>query len=254
MAAEKPKVVEQEQYKSQYADQIAAGLDSIVNRQEFSYDPLKDANYQSMAKLYQKQGRQASQNAMGDAAALNGGFGSSFALTASQQAQNDYNQMLASQLPALQQAAYDKYLGQHELNLTALEALRAADASDYAKYRDTVADNQWKYGADYQAYRDEVGDTQWQTQYDRGVFESDRGFSYQQQRDKVADDQWAKEYALSKNSAARSGGSSSGDYLGPQSNDDELWKQLNDSLNQTVSGRALRNAKAYEANKNKNRK
>ena len=222
MAAEKPKVVEQEQYKSQYADQMAAGLNSIVNRKEFSYDPLKDANYQSMAKLYQKQGRQASQNAMGDAAALNGGFGSSFALTASQQAQNDYNQMLASQLPALQQAAYDKYLGQHELNLTALEALRAADASDYAKYRDTVADNQWKYGADYQAYRDEVGDTQWQTQYDRGVFESDRGFSYQQQRDKVADDQWAKEYALSKNSAARSGSSSSNGYLGSSSDSGNL--------------------------------
>lgn len=235
MAAEKPKMLEQEQYVSKYADQINAGLNSIVNREEFSYDPLKDANYQSMAKLYQKQGRQAAQNAMGDAAALNGGYGSSFAVTASQQAQNDYNQMLASQLPALQQAAYDKYLGQHQLNLTALEALRAADATDYAQYRDTVADNQWKYGTEYQAYRDSVGDTQWKTQYNRSVLESDRSYNYQKSRDKVADSQWktqlnyqkdrdkvadsqwAKEYALSKKSAAASSRGSSNGYVGPSS-------------------------------------
>lgn len=228
MAAEKPKMLEQEQYVSKYADQINAGLNSIVNREEFSYDPLKDANYQSMAKLYQKQGRQAAQNAMGDAAALNGGYGSSFAVTASQQAQNDYNQMLASQLPALQQAAYDKYLGQHQLNLTALEALRAADATDYAQYRDTVADNQWKYGTEYQAYRDSVGDTQWQTQYDRSVLESDRSYNYQKSRDKVADSQWAKEYALSKKSAAASSRSSSNGYVGPSSDNggidfDDVW-------------------------------
>lgn len=254
MAAEKPKMLEQEQYVSKYADQINAGLNSIVNREEFSYDPLKDANYQSMAKLYQKQGRQAAQNAMGDAAALNGGYGSSFAVTASQQAQNDYNQMLASQLPALQQAAYDKYLGQHQLNLTALEALRAADATDYAQYRDTVADNQWKYGVDYQAYRDSVGDTQWKKQYDRSVLESDRSYNYQKSRDKVADSQWAKEYALSKKSAAASSRSSSNGYVGPSSDSGIDWDDLNSAANQSVSGRALRNPSAREANKNKKRK
>lgn len=254
MAAEKPKMLEQEQYVSKYADQINAGLNSIVNREEFSYDPLKDANYQSMAKLYQKQGRQAAQNAMGDAAALNGGYGSSFAVTASQQAQNDYNQMLASQLPALQQAAYDKYLGQHQLNLTALEALRAADATDYAQYRDTVADNQWKYGTEYQAYRDDVGDTQWQTQYDRSVLESDRGFNYQKERDKVADSQWAKEYALSKKSAAASSRSSSNGYVGPSSDIGFDWDDVNSAANQSVSGRALRNPSALKANENKKRK
>lgn len=261
MAAEKPKMLKQEQYVSKYADQINAGLNSIVNREEFSYDPLKDANYQSMAKLYQKQGRQAAQNAMGDAAALNGGYGSSFAVTASQQAQNDYNQMLASQLPALQQAAYDKYLGQHQLNLTALEALRAADATDYAQYRDTVADNQWKYGTEYQAYRDSVGDTQWKTQfnYQKGrdnIADSQwkTQFKYQKSRDKVADSQWAKEYALSKKSAAASSRSSSNGYVGPSSDIGFDWDDLNSAANQSVSGRALRNASAREANKNKKRK
>lgn len=221
MAAEKPKMLEQEQYVSKYADQINAGLNSIVNREEFSYDPLNDANYQALAKMYQKQGEQAAKNALGDAAALNGGYGSSYAVTASQQARNDYNQQLASQLPALQQAAYDKYLDQHQLNLTALEALRAADATDYAQYRDTVADNQWKYGTEYQEYRDSVSDTQWQTQYDRSVYESDRDYNYQKSRDKVADSQWAKEYALSKKSAASSSRSSISGYLGSSDNKNE---------------------------------
>lgn len=199
--AEKPKIADYQQpaYESKYQGQIDSALDKVTNRQDFTYDPLKDANYQAMAKVYSKQGEQAAKNTMGDAAALNGGYGSSYAVTASQQARNDYNQQLASQIPALQQAAYDKYLNEHNMNVTALGALRDADAMEYGKYRDNVSDSQWKYGADYQGYRDDVSDSQWQKSYDRSVFESDRDYSYRKDRDKVADSQWAQEFALQKN-------------------------------------------------------
>ena len=182
----------------------------MINRQDFTYDPLKDANYQALAKVYNKQGNQAAQNTLGDAAALNGGYGSSYAVTASQQARNDYNQMLASQIPALQEAAYNRYLNDYNMNVTALSALRDADDSAYGRYRDTVADNQWKYGQEYQQYRDDIADSQWQKTYDRGVYESDRDYNYQVGRDKVTDSQWAQEFALQKKSAASGSGSSSG--------------------------------------------
>lgn len=217
--AEKPKVADYQQptYESKYQGQIDSALNNVTNRKEFTYDPLKDANYQALAKVYNKQGQQAAQNTMGDAAALNGGYGSSYAVTASQQARNDYNQMLASQIPALQETAYNRYLNDYNMNVTALSALRDADDSAYGRYRDTVSDSQWKYGVDYQGYRDDVADSQWQKTYDRGVYESDRSYNYQKDRDKVSDSQWAQEFALQKKSVAgRSGGGSGGGngYLG----------------------------------------
>lgn len=208
--AEKPKITETPAYESKYQNQIDSALSNVTNRQDFTYDPLKDANYQALAKVYNKQGNQAAQNTLGDAAALNGGYGSSYAVTASQQARNDYNQMLASQIPALQEAAYNRYLNDYNMNVTALSALRGADDSAYGRYRDTVADNQWKYGQEYQQYRDDIADSQWQKTYDRGVYESDRDYNYQVGRDKVTDSQWAQEFALQKKSAASGSGSSSG--------------------------------------------
>ena len=223
--AEKPKVADYEQpaYTSKYQPQIDSAMDTVTNRKDFSYDPLKDANYQALAKVYSKQGEQAAQNTMADAATLNGGYGSSYGITASQQARNDYNQQLASQIPALQEAAYNRYVNDYNMNLSALDALRTADESDYAKHRDNVSDSQWKYGVDYQGYRDDVSDSQWQKNYDRDVFESDRSYNYQKERDKVADSQWAQEFALQKKSAAgssrsgSSGGSGGNGYLGSKS-------------------------------------
>lgn len=221
----KPAVTDYEQpaYQSQYADQINTALNNVTNRQEFTYDPLKDANYQAMAKVYKKQGEQAAKNTLGDAAALNGGYGSSYAVTASQQARNDYNQQLASQIPALQEAAYNRYLNNYNMDVTALNALRDADESAYGRYRDNVSDSQWKYGVAYQDYRDTIADNQWQQSFDRDKYESDRAYNYQVGRDKVTDSQWAQEFALQKKSVAArsgsrsSGGSSSSGYIGSKS-------------------------------------
>lgn len=211
--ADKPIYEKPAEYTSEYQGQLDSALDKVTNREAFTYDPLKDASYQSLAKIYNKQGEQAAKNTMGDAAALNGGYGSSYAVTASQQARNDYNQMLASQIPALKEAAYNQYMNEQNLNLSTLDALRAADDTAYGRYRDNVSDSQYQYGIDYDAYRDSVSDSQWQKSYDRSVYEYDTNLAYQKERDKVADKQWAKEYALSKKSAASSGGSSGGGYI-----------------------------------------
>lgn len=207
--AEKPIYEKPAEYQSNYQSQIDSALNNITNRKDFAYDPLKDASYQSLAKLYQKQGEQAAKNTLGDAAALNGGYGSSYAVTAAQQARNDFNQQLMSQIPALQEAAYNRHLNDYNMNISALNALQAADESAYGRHRDNVSDSQWQYGMDYQGYRDDVSDSQWQKSYDRSVFESDRDYEYQKSRDAVTDSQWAQEFALQKKAAASSGGGSS---------------------------------------------
>lgn len=223
--ATKPTYEQPTEYKSDYQGQMDSALDKVVNREAFTYDPLKDVSYQSLAKIYQKQGEQAAKNTMGDAASLNGGYGSSYAVTASQQARNDYNQMLASQIPSLKESAYNQYMNEQSLNLSSLDALRAADDTAYGRYRDDVSDNQYKYGIDYDAYRDSVADSQWKKTYDRSVYESDRDFKYGKSRDEVADEQWAKEYALSKKSAATSSRSSRSGYLGSFNFDGNLSEE-----------------------------
>lgn len=152
-------------YKSQYADQMSGLLNNVTDRQEFSYNPLEDANYQALAKVYNANGLKAQQDTLGQAAALNGGYNTSWATSASQQARNDYNQQLASLIPELEQTAYSRYYDNYNMNLNALGALQDADNTAYQKYRDSVADSQWLYGQNYQKYRDTVADSQWQKEY-----------------------------------------------------------------------------------------
>ena len=197
-------------YTSEYADRIAGALDTVTN---WSYDPMKDASYQAMAKVYNQRGNIAAKNSLADAAALNGGYGTSYAVSAAQQARNQYNQELASLIPDFENAAYNRATN-------TLSALRDADESAYGRFRDTeqdrqwtwsneyqkwrdrTSDNQWKYSQDYQAYRDTVGDSQWSWTNE-----------YNKYRDLMSDYQWAQnwnmdveQYNASKKGSSGGGG------------------------------------------------
>lgn len=240
---------------------LDAALNKVTNREEFSYDPLKDANYQAMAKLYDRQGTKAAQDTMGDAAALNGGYGSSYAVTAAQQARNDYNQQLASQVPELQEAAYSKYMNDYNMDLSAYQALKDADDTAYNRNRDTVADEQWqqsfdrdKYESDrayqYQQMRDTVADKQWKQSFDQSVKESNRDFDYGKWRDKQADKQWKKEQKLAWYQAKKANGSRSGSSSRSSSKSGNGYvsgKNVNGS--KTISG-ATGNSKSNSSSSN----
>lgn len=115
-----------EKYDSQYMGRIE---NTINNMENWSYDPLQDASYQALAKVYGARGNIAAKNSLADAAALNGGYGSSYAVSAAQQARNQYNQELASYIPQLEQAAFDR-------NQTSYNALMNLDDSLYGRFSD----------------------------------------------------------------------------------------------------------------------
>lgn len=165
MAAKAPKYKAPAAYSSQYTGQINGLLGQITNRQEFAYNPLEDASYQALAKIYNQNGIQAANDTMGQAAALNGGYGSSYAVTAAQQQRNDYNQKLAAMIPELEQNAYQRYYDNYNMNISALDALQGRDDSLYGRYRDRVADSQWLANYNYTSYRDKVSDSQWQKEF-----------------------------------------------------------------------------------------
>ena len=187
-------------YNSAYETALNNALNTVTN---WRYDPMQDASYQALAKVYGKRGNIAAKNTLADAAALNGGYSTSYAVSAAQQARNQYNQELAALIPDLENTAYNRAQG-------TLSALRAADDTAYGRYRDTESDRQWTWTQQYNKYRDMVGDMQWGTNFNYQVDTDDRNFNYQKQRDAVADSQWAQEFELKKSDAFGGGGSGGG--------------------------------------------
>lgn len=113
-----------------------AVLDDIVNQKEFAYDPEQDPIYQSYERTYRREGDRASENALAKAAAMTGGRPSSYAISAAQQAGNQYAAALADMIPTLRQNAYTEH--QNELAakydiLSVLGAEKEAQAAEKAK-------------------------------------------------------------------------------------------------------------------------
>ena len=127
-------------YVSKYGDQIQALLDKILTRDPFKYDFNADPMYQMYKDRYLQQGRMAMQDTMGDAAALTGGYGNSYAATAGQQAYQSYLQGLNDRIPGLRDFAYNAWLNEGDRIRSNLSTLQGLDESDYARYRDTVGD------------------------------------------------------------------------------------------------------------------
>lgn len=222
-----------------YQNKINEAMKNIENRGKFSYNPNEDATYQSLRDMYVNKGRQAATDVASQVAALSGGYGNSYAATASNQAYQGYLTQLAELIPQLKESARADYNAESE-RLDKLYALYdAAYNREYGEYNDKL--NKWNadrsfygdmynnernYGRSayendrnfaqgnyqydtnyaYQKERDKVADEQWQKQLD-----------YQKERDRVADEQWQKQFNLSASKASSSGSSGSSKSSGTSS-------------------------------------
>ena len=194
------------EYQSQYGDQIQSMINNLLNRPAFQYDFGSDPLYQQYSDMFQRQGKMAMQDTMGQAAALSGGYGNSYAQTAGQQVYNNNLQQMNNVIPELQNAAYSRYSQEGSDMRGNLSALQAQEAVGYGQYRDTVSDYNTElayasdlynteYNRDYGQYQDQV------SQYD-----ADRAFAYQQAQDAIAQDQWQQEYNLAVAQASKKSG------------------------------------------------
>lgn len=139
-------------FNSRYETQIQSLLNQILNRGDFAYDFNADPLYQQMRDVYTQQGKMAMMDAMGNAAALSGGFGNSYGQSVGQQTYNAYLQELNNSIPALRDAAYNMWLNEGDIMNQNLTTLRGLDDTDYGRYRDSVSD--WYADRDfaYQQY------------------------------------------------------------------------------------------------------
>ena len=98
---------------SQYESQLTELLNQQAGR-SFSYDLASDPLYQQYKSQYTAQGRLAMLDTLGQAAALTGGYGSSYGQMAGQQAYGEYLSKLGQVVPELYELAYDRYTQQGE--------------------------------------------------------------------------------------------------------------------------------------------
>lgn len=111
-------------------------MDRVLNYGPFSYDYKTDPSYQAYAKQYAREGRRASEDTMGQYAAMTGGRPSTAAMTAAQQAGNYYSAQMADKIPELYQQAYQRYLQEYQRQLQALGALNTDRNFEYGVYGD----------------------------------------------------------------------------------------------------------------------
>lgn len=123
-----------EQYKSAYSSMIDELVNKAINRQPFQYDPATDPAYQSYARQYLRLGDEAGRDTLADVASQTGGIASSYAVTASQQARNAYNQALTDKIPSLMETAYNRYRNDYNDNLAGIGTLQGLDDSAYNKF------------------------------------------------------------------------------------------------------------------------
>jgi hypothetical protein len=174
-------------YTSNWQSQIDATLSQIQNRKPFAYDLNADALYQQYKDMATKQGSLAMMDTMGQAAALTGGYGSSYGQNVGQQAYNSYLQNLNDKVPELYQLALSRYNqeGEDLYNMYAL--LGDREANDYAKWQDLQ--NAYESERNYltNLYDTERG-------YDYNRHTADQNFQYQLDRDAAADAQWQAQF------------------------------------------------------------
>ena len=72
-------------YQSSYQDKINSLLGQLLERENFQYSYTRDPLYRQYEQLYTQNAHNASADAAAQAAALTGGYGSSYATSAAQQ-------------------------------------------------------------------------------------------------------------------------------------------------------------------------
>lgn len=203
-------------YQSQWQGQLDSLSGQIQNRPKFQYDVNADALYQQVAQNYMQQGQQAMMDTMGQAAALTGGYGNSYAQTAGQQQYNNHLLGLAEMVPQFQQMALQQYQMEGDQLLDQWNLMAQQDEMAYSRYQDDLNryyadldraqaayDNERDY--DYSRFADDrdfdygkyMDDLNYQYQLDRDQTEDARyqeQWLYQQERDRIKDEQWQKEF------------------------------------------------------------
>lgn len=163
-----------------YKDKLTAQLEAILAGKDFKYDLNGDMLYQQYKDMYTNQAKMAMADTMGQAAAMTGGYGNSYAQTVGQQMYQQQMQGLNDKIPELYQMALDKHNMERQTMLDEYSLLADAENREYSKFMDEY--NQWLSNRDYLAnsYYNERN-------FDYTKHSDEQSYKYAQSRDAAAD-------------------------------------------------------------------
>ena len=127
-------------YSSNYTSAIKDNLTKVIGNGRFSYNADSDKLFGQYKDSYEKAGQKAMEDTVGNASLLTGGYANSYAVTAGQQAYNEYMQKLSDKIPELEQRAYERYRDDEDSAYRRLGTLMELENTDYGRYRDEVGD------------------------------------------------------------------------------------------------------------------
>ena len=152
-------------YESAYQGRIDGLMEDLLDRKEFSYSYGADPLYRQYAQLYTQNAQNASADA---AAALTGGYGSSYAASAARQAYQQQIGALSEAIPTLYRLALDTYQSGGDALVEQIDQLNGQEQNAQQKYERELADyytqleqkgNAYNtaYTQDYGRYQDYLG-------------------------------------------------------------------------------------------------
>ena len=109
---------------------------AVAGRKAFSYDASSDPVYGMLRDSYVSAGRTAMRDTMGRAAALTGGYGSSYAQSAGQQQYDSYLRSLSELMPQLYSAAYERYEGEGRRMRELYDMALGREKEEYSRRKD----------------------------------------------------------------------------------------------------------------------
>lgn len=169
-------------YAGTYEDQLASIYDKIQNREPFQYDMNADPLYQNYKDQYIQGGKLAMKDTMGQAAALTGGYGSTYGQQVGQQAYDAYLKDLSNVIPELYGMAYDMYKDKGDDLAKQYSMAGQLRDTEYNRYRNDLSD--WNYNQDVarqleaQEYNRRL--QQEETDYNRRINEENTAYNRQQ--------------------------------------------------------------------------
>ena len=185
-------------YNGTWDGKLEEIYNQIVNREKFSYDLNADALYQQYKDQYTLQGKLAMMDTMGQASAMTGGYGNSYAQSVGQQAYQGYLQQLNDVVPELYGMALDQYNqeGQDLYNQFSMAGSMRDD--EYGKYQDALSEY-WQnvgYLTDRADSAYDQGYTNWYNSQQMGIDADERAYQKEQDAYSRQQDSYSKLVSL----------------------------------------------------------
>lgn len=119
--------------KTKWTDQYEAAMNKYLNREDFEYDVDKDPLFQQALASAMNSGKSAMQDTIGQASALTGGYGSTYATSAGNQAYNALIEDAYNNLPEYYNMALQAYQAEGQEMYNQVAMLGEADANEFQR-------------------------------------------------------------------------------------------------------------------------